>query len=92
MEPVFQSHPYAIVPGPSSLGVPGPGTLARLACVKSSSIAAQENPNVAFASSEYHALSIAEVPLPTPVLDSANDVIIGAWLTISNSPLVNQVV
>ena len=90
--PVFQSQPYAIVPGPSSLGVPGPGTFARLAWVKSSSLADQAKPNVPFAASGYQALSIAETPLPTPVLDSVNDVMIGTWLTILNSPLVYQIV
>ena len=84
MEPVFQSHPYAIVPGPSSDGLPGPGTFARLAWVRSSSFADQVNAKVPFASSAYHALSIAVVPLPNPELVKSNDVITGTWLTILN--------
>lgn len=66
-----------IVPGPSSLGVPGPGTLAKLACVMSSSVAVQSNSRVPFAAIAYHALSSAEAPLPTPEFASVKDVIRG---------------
>ena len=66
-----------MVPGPSSLGAPGPGTLARLARLISSSLADHVKPSVPFDSILYQALSIAEFPLPVPVFDSANDVITG---------------
>ena len=75
--PVLQSQPFASVPGPSSVGVPGPGTFARLACVKSSSEASHVKNSVPSVATEYHALSRAVVPLPTPVLDNAKDVITG---------------
>jgi len=89
-EPDDQSHPFAIVPGPSSEGVPGPGTFAKLAYIRSSSLAVQVKYNVPSDSTLYHALSVELVPEPVPLFVNSNEVITGTWFAILKLPLVNQ--
>jgi hypothetical protein len=79
------------VPGPSSEGVPGPGTFAKLAYARSSSVAVQVKYNVPSVEILYHARFVELVPEPVPLFVSSNEVMTGTWFTILKLPLVNQI-